>query len=160
MTSPTSATTHFDLENFNPDDWKKDIVAGRIICVAIDGSDDGSKAFYWALNNLIKPSTGINNKLVLLTCIPASAPDSARLESNALLKKYVDLVKAANLVVPLRAILLKGEVRTQLCDIAVELKADLFVIGTRGLGALKRAVLGSVSDYVSKNCECTVVIAK
>ncbi|KAI9338448.1 hypothetical protein BDR26DRAFT_1008158 [Obelidium mucronatum] len=147
-------------DSYNPDDWKKDIVNGRIICVAIDGSDDGSKAFYWTLNNLIKHSAGISNKLVLLTCNPLNASEANRMEAQALLKNYVGLVKVANIDVPLRAILLRGDVRTQLCDVADELKADLFVIGTRGLGALKRAVLGSVSDYVSKHCSCTVIIAK
>ncbi|ORY37236.1 hypothetical protein BCR33DRAFT_769879 [Rhizoclosmatium globosum] len=144
----THTTKDFqDLEKFNPEDWKKDIVGGRIICVAIDGSDDGSKAFYWALNNLIKPSTGINNKLVLMTCIAADAPEPKALEAQALLKKYIDLVRTANVTVPLRATLLKGDVRVQLCDVAAEVLADVFVIGTRGLGSLKRAVLGSVSDY-------------
>ncbi|KAJ3050427.1 hypothetical protein HDU99_008666, partial [Rhizoclosmatium hyalinum] len=80
-------------------------------------------------------------------CIAADAPEPKALEAQALLKKYVDLVRTANVTVPLRATLLKGDVRVQLCDVAAEVLADVFVIGTRGLGALKRAVLGSVSDY-------------
>ncbi|ORY52039.1 adenine nucleotide alpha hydrolases-like protein [Rhizoclosmatium globosum] len=154
------ATYEEVTDSYNPDDWKKDIISGRIICVAIDGSDDGNKAFYWALDHLVKPSTGIINKLALLTCTPLNSSESVKQECQTLLKNYMALVRVANLDVPLRAILLRGDVRTQLCDIADELKADVFVIGTRGLGALKRAVLGSVSDYVSKHCECAVIIAK
>lgn len=44
-------------------------------------------------------------------------------------------------------------------------KVDLVVVGSRGLGAAKRAVsaffgLGSVSDYVAHNCPSPVLIYK
>jgi nucleotide-binding universal stress UspA family protein len=31
------------------------------------------------------------------------------------------------------------------------------VLGTRGHGGLRRAVLGSVSDHVVRNCPCPVI---
>ncbi|KAJ3413536.1 hypothetical protein HDV05_007837 [Chytridiales sp. JEL 0842] len=38
--------------------------------------------------------------------------------------------------------------------------ADLCVVGSRGLGGLKRVVLGSVSEYVAQHCCCPVVIVR
>ena len=45
-----------------------------------------------------------------------------------------------------------------LCDLAGELGARAIVMGTRGRGGLKRAVLGSVSDHVVRNAPCPVVV--
>ena len=38
-----------------------------------------------------------------------------------------------------------------ICRVAIEEQADIVIIGTRGLSTVKRAVLGSVSDYVVRN---------
>ena len=46
-----------------------------------------------------------------------------------------------------------------LCRLASELSARAIVIGSRGHGGLKRALLGSVSDHVVRNAPCPVVVA-
>ncbi len=53
---------------------------------------------------------------------------------------------------------LGGEPASAVCELAAELGARAIVIGTRGRGGLKRALLGSVSDYVVRNAPCTVVV--
>ncbi|KAJ3237653.1 hypothetical protein HDU78_003989 [Chytriomyces hyalinus] len=147
-------------EGLNLDLWKKE-VNGRIIGIAIDGSDDGDKAFYWVLHNLIKTSVNMNNKIILLTCRSTSSTETNRLESETLLRSYMNLIKTAGLdKVPVRSFILKGDVRHEICDAVEKLGVDVLCIGTRGLGVLKRAVLGSVSDYLSKNSVCTCIIAK
>lgn len=45
-----------------------------------------------------------------------------------------------------------------LCDLATELGARALVIGSRGQGGIKRALLGSVSDHVVRHAPCPVVI--
>jgi len=45
-----------------------------------------------------------------------------------------------------------------LCALAAEVSAAAIVMGTRGRGGLKRAFLGSVSDYVVRNAPCPVVV--
>ncbi len=45
-----------------------------------------------------------------------------------------------------------------LCDLAAELSAHALVIGSRGRGGIKRALLGSVSDHVIRHAPCPVVI--
>jgi nucleotide-binding universal stress UspA family protein len=45
-----------------------------------------------------------------------------------------------------------------LCEFAKETGAVGIVLGSRGRGGLKRALLGSVSDFVVRNAPCPVVV--
>jgi nucleotide-binding universal stress UspA family protein len=45
-----------------------------------------------------------------------------------------------------------------LCDLAIERSARAIVLGSRGHGGIKRALLGSVSDWVVRNAPCPVVV--
>jgi len=49
-----------------------------------------------------------------------------------------------------------------LCRLAEDEQADMIVIGSRGLSAIKRAMIGSVSEYVVRNSglPCLVVHQK
>src|SRR5690606_38013081 len=47
-----------------------------------------------------------------------------------------------------------------LCEYAAKIGATALVMGTRGRGGIKRAVLGSVSDYVLRNAPCPVLITQ
>ena len=53
---------------------------------------------------------------------------------------------------------LAGEPGTQICAFAEDSNARGVVLGTRGHGGLRRALLGSVSDHVVRNATCPVVI--
>jgi nucleotide-binding universal stress UspA family protein len=57
------------------------------------------------------------------------------------------------------AIVVTGSPGPSLCDVAAELPASVIVLGTRGRGGIRRAVLGSVSDYVVRNAPCPVLTA-
>jgi nucleotide-binding universal stress UspA family protein len=50
-----------------------------------------------------------------------------------------------------------GEV---LCELAGTLGADVVVVGSRGRGVIKRALLGSVSSYVVHNAPCPVLVVR
>jgi len=52
---------------------------------------------------------------------------------------------------------LAGQPGPALCDLARDLPASVVVLGTRGRGGLRRAVLGSVSDHVVRNAPCPVL---
>ena len=53
-----------------------------------------------------------------------------------------------------------GEPGAALCELAGEVSAGAIVLGTRGRGGITRALLGSVSDYVTRAAPCTVVIGR
>jgi len=77
----------------------------------------------------------------------------ATLESTV---QHLGLTAADHGVVETR--LLEGDPGRAICDLAEEIAADVVVMGTRGHGGLRRAVLGSVSDFVVRHAPCSVLI--
>ena len=40
------------------------------------------------------------------------------------------------------------------------MKLDIMIVGNRGLGTLKRAMLGSVSSYLVQNSTCPIIVVR
>ena len=57
-------------------------------------------------------------------------------------------------------IVAKGDARDEIVDYVESIKADTLILGSRGLGAFKRAFLGSVGDYCVHHCHCPVIVVK
>jgi nucleotide-binding universal stress UspA family protein len=55
-------------------------------------------------------------------------------------------------------VLVESPAGPAICDLAASLPAEVVVIGSRGHGGLRRAVLGSVSDHVVRHAPCPVLI--
>jgi nucleotide-binding universal stress UspA family protein len=55
------------------------------------------------------------------------------------------------------ALIVTGSPGHSLCELAETLPASVIVMGTRGRGGIRRAVLGSVSDHVVRNAPCPVL---
>lgn len=53
-----------------------------------------------------------------------------------------------------------GDPRDVICEMAEKLAADVLVMGSHGYGLIKRAFLGSVSNYCAQNVKCPVLIVK
>ena len=45
-------------------------------------------------------------------------------------------------------------------NVASEEGAGMIIMGTRGMGTLRRTILGSVSDYVVHHAHCPVVVCR
>ena len=53
-----------------------------------------------------------------------------------------------------------GIADTAIIDLAEELGAGLIVMGSRGLGGVRRALLGSISDSVVRHAPCPVLVVR
>jgi nucleotide-binding universal stress UspA family protein len=80
-------------------------------------------------------------------------------ESRELLRKLSWRVKAAGGTVA-GTHLRMGQVALEIVALAEELGADLIVMGCRGLGGVRRALMGSVSDSVVRHAHCTVLVVR
>jgi len=79
--------------------------------------------------------------------------------SRELLRKESWRVKAAGGTVA-GTHLRMGEVALEIVALAEELQADLIVMGSRGLGGVRRALMGSVSDSVVRHAHCPVLVVR
>jgi nucleotide-binding universal stress UspA family protein len=57
-------------------------------------------------------------------------------------------------------LVIDGEPGPALCHLAAEVGASALIVGSRGRGGLKRALLGSVSDYIVRNAPCSVIVSR
>ena len=51
-------------------------------------------------------------------------------------------------------------VAEQIVNLAEEIRAGLIVVGSRGLGGMRRALMGSVSDSVVRHAHCPVLVVR
>ena len=53
-----------------------------------------------------------------------------------------------------------GAAHAEIVDLAEDIGAGLIVIGSRGLGGIRRALMGSVSDSVVRHAHCPVLVVR
>ena len=53
-----------------------------------------------------------------------------------------------------------GAAAAEIVDLAEEIGAGLIVIGSRGQGGIRRALMGSVSDSVVRHAHCPVLVVR
>jgi len=143
------------------------------IIVAVDGSDASIDAAREGLA-LLQPTT----HTVITTVVEAgdssllvgsgfaggvmSEDEFSRLEAARAHegRENVDRAAAELQLDGAEKVVLTGDPATTLCELAVARDAQAIVMGSRGRGGLKRALLGSVSDHVVRNAPCPVVITR
>ena len=60
----------------------------------------------------------------------------------------------------LDTLVVNGDPGPTLCRLAADVGASALIVGSRGRGGLKRALLGSVSDYVVRHAPCSVIVSR
>ena len=92
---------------------------------------------------------------------PVVTEEEVHAERSAALAHGQDVLDATIAALALDEVdarVLQGPVGGELCRLAEDLGARAIVLGTRGRGGVKRALLGSVSDHVVRNAPCPVVV--
>ena len=91
--------------------------------------------------------------------IPAPAQEQLSAEARELLDAELEQVKAAGGTVA-QAHLGAGTPAREIVNLAEELGAGLIVMGSRGRGGIRRALMGSVSDSVIRHAHCPVLVVR
>ncbi|KAI8914608.1 hypothetical protein EDD86DRAFT_199695 [Gorgonomyces haynaldii] len=158
-TDKTIGQTHEDVHHssFTPE---------RVFVVPVDGSKDSEYALQWTIDNLIDTA---RDQIVILNVRPqplnplAVASMTQTLEETNKAASHKLLLDAANAVqaqnVHVRAIALQGDARDELVYKIEQIKPLMVVVGSRGLGQISRALLGSVSDYLVRHLQVPVLVA-
>ena len=79
-------------------------------------------------------------------------------KGRKILEEAAKVFEQKNIIV--NTILTKGHPATTIIEAASKGNFDLVVIGSRGLGGLKKMLLGSVSNAVAQEVETTIMIVK
>ncbi len=145
------------------------------VLIGTDGSDDAINAATRALPLLATPDT------LTIVCVTESpAIETAGLESgfgggiasageieaeqaavetaamDAMARTVAALSTGATVVQRIEV----GDAGAMLCRLAEETAADVVVVGSRGRGVIKRALLGSVSGHVVQHAPCPVMVVR
>ena len=136
----------------------------RSILVAVDGSPHADSALAQAID-LAQSERARLTLMTAVQSIPASAwvatgaaaglLEDSRADATAILRRGRDQVPEG---LPVTTLLTEEPVRMALIDQIKEGDHDLVVMGSRGRGAVRSALLGSVSHYVLHHSPIPVLI--
>jgi nucleotide-binding universal stress UspA family protein len=90
----------------------------------------------------------------------ATSSADARIETDGdgVAKQALDRTVAELGLEEVELIAVVGSTGPAICGLAAELPASIVVVGTSGKSGLRRAVLGSTSDYVVRHAVCPVLV--
>jgi nucleotide-binding universal stress UspA family protein len=146
--------------------WKPVVFPAKIL-LATDGSEEATLAAQTAAD--LSTRTGSELHVVHVGEIPPTDyPDRYgyralyephEREARELLEAQIEKMKGAGATVAQEHLRL-GRADERIIVLAEELGVDLIAMGSRGLGGVRRALMGSVSDSVVRHAHCPVLIVR
>jgi nucleotide-binding universal stress UspA family protein len=85
--------------------------------------------------------------------------EKAESQARELLEAQVEKIKETGVTVT-QAHLKMGKADEEIVELAESMGVGLIVMGTRGQGRIRRALMGSVSESVVRHAHCTVTIVR
>lgn len=139
----------------------------RRIAIGIDESDFAEQAFNYYADNMKK-----EDDYVILIHTPerynvmdASATvlkeilEEVRVKVRKLEEKYKKKMEEKGLKAG-KFVTRRGDPGEAIVHVAEKESCDIIITGSRGMGMIRRTILGSVSDYVLHHAHCPVLICK
>ena len=141
------------------------------IVVGTDGSDTATQA----VRRAVDMASAVDATLELVSAYaPVSeqrlrmerrdAPEDTQWAINPRQEVEVSLANAAGIArqagVSVNTHAREGDPADAILDVAEEQKADLVIVGNKGMGGAKRFLLGSVPNKVSHHSPCSVLIVR
>ncbi|KAL6968517.1 hypothetical protein U1Q18_034321 [Sarracenia purpurea var. burkii] len=148
-----------------------------VIVVGIDDSEHSFYALEWALDHFFTPYAPISpfNLVVVhakpspVSAIGLAGPGTADVlpyvdsDLKKIAARVTEKAKEFCISKSVNDVILEvveGDARNVLCEAVEKHHASMLVVGSHGYGAIKRAVLGSVSDYCAHHAHSSVLIVK
>ncbi len=153
---------------------RKDSIMGEKILVATDGSECGTKALKFAMNET-KMREGklfvihvvhaglYENKVLATYCQKRSqtyqhVKEALLSEAKDIIEGIRETVKSDDIPVEVKTKI--GHPGEEIVRYAEKIGADIIIVGSHGKSGLKRALLGSVSTFVVTHSPVTTIVVK
>ncbi len=129
---------------------------------------DGSKYSEKALQRACEVVNAFDSKLILLYVVEKPLPIDFldRKEYLEILRKFGNktLEKANNILskkgITAKISIKEGNIVNEIKKVAKKEKCDLIIVGNKGLDAVTRFLLGSVSNKLAQSSSCSLLIIK
>jgi len=135
------------------------------VLFATDGSKDARAAAAYLKELPLPPATTV--RIVVAVTLPGFSLEEPAIREfkRSVLEEARGLADEARAVLVRRELSVEtdvvvGDPRAEIVRLADEWRADLIVLGARGLGRIKRLLLGSVSLAVARHASCPVLVVK
>jgi nucleotide-binding universal stress UspA family protein len=141
------------------------------ILLATDGSEEATLAAETAIELANKTSSELHGLYVGLAAPQTNSYDEYYVGNYVQEQDELDRISQQVLDEQVRNIEARGGSVVQahldagksdvaITDVAEQIGAGLIVMGSRGLGGIKRALMGSVSDSVVRHAHCPVLVVR
>jgi nucleotide-binding universal stress UspA family protein len=139
------------------------------IVVGVDGSDSSKRALRWAVHQAELTHSAVlavtawdlpatQGGAIVGLMPPVSDATAQESETHKQLREVVADTVGAHPPVEVRTEVRYGSAAEVLIDAADD--ASLLVVGSRGLGAFSRLLLGSVAQHCVQNAACPVLVVR
>lgn len=148
---------------------------GKRVLIAMDGSKHSTFAFEWYVKNahdehddvILGYCSEVNAHSSFEASTSSASEDSTAMaeklsKSEEKVKQVIDsieeLAKQHKINKPVER--LHGSPGEAIVKASIDKNVDMIVVGSRGLGKLRRTIMGSVSDYIVHHSHVPVIVCK
>jgi nucleotide-binding universal stress UspA family protein len=129
----------------------------RRIFLAVDGSKSSDQALQFLLKNM-RPTSKGRIEVQVLQVLPPFVHTKEAMASVARTTRYTQKLETAGYTV--KDMIRAGDPAEEIIKAARSFHADLLIVGAKGLGAVGRFLLGSVSSKLIRHSPCSILVIR